>query len=572
MLQQRWLQGLFAILYCIIIFSFMLGERPLSSPDETRYTSISIEMNRTHNYVTPNINGIKFLDKPILFYWLQATCIHYLGLHHWVYRLVPAFFGALACVGVFFFALNYWGISTAWLALLVLSTSPVYFISARYVNMDMAIASLITLCLLCFHSAVLTASTRKRKLFVYSMYVFAGLGFLMKGLIGFTLPGLVIVLWMLIHKKWSILKWGLSPIGIGLFVLIIAPWLIAVQIANPNFFHYFFIFEQFNRFTENGFNNVMPWWFYLAVVFFGMLPWSVFIIEALFYGFKSSRYKNLDQNQTFWICWIIAILVFFSIPDSKIVTYILPVFAPIALLTAQFILHVNKEKSLAKMLLLISCISYFLTAFLILISTWFLSYYPILLGFKRYLYISSSILLAAAVINYIFYRKNAWLKQIMASAVIMLLLLGVASSSLIQWPRTDLSIIGNVLRTIIKPSDKLAAYQTYPFELPVILNKRIIVVANWNTISITQDNWKGHFQYGATPQDKKHWLLTPAEFWKLWNSPERVYLVISKNEYQLLQHSNMGLQNTILVAMSNDLLLVNHFPKISFIPNCEWKS
>src|SRR5580692_6687416 len=87
------LTGLFALLYFL-----GLGSYPLFTPDEGRYSEVAREMIATHNYITPNLNGVVFLDKPILYYWLQVSAIQLFGLKEWALRLWPAILGVLGCL------------------------------------------------------------------------------------------------------------------------------------------------------------------------------------------------------------------------------------------------------------------------------------------------------------------------------------------------------------------------------------------------------------------------------------------------------------------------------------------
>jgi hypothetical protein len=63
-----------------LFFAFMLGHRPLSVPDEGRYVEIPREMVATGDYLTPRLNGVKYLEKPALFYWLESLSIQLFGL------------------------------------------------------------------------------------------------------------------------------------------------------------------------------------------------------------------------------------------------------------------------------------------------------------------------------------------------------------------------------------------------------------------------------------------------------------------------------------------------------------
>src|SRR5689334_7767504 len=75
-----------------ILFITLLGSHALLIPDEGRYAEIAREMFVGADYITPHFNGIIFLDKPILFYWLEVLSIKLFGLYEWSLRLWPAVF------------------------------------------------------------------------------------------------------------------------------------------------------------------------------------------------------------------------------------------------------------------------------------------------------------------------------------------------------------------------------------------------------------------------------------------------------------------------------------------------
>lgn len=553
-MQRLWVQSILALLCCVMIFSFMLGVRPLNSPDETRYSSVSLEMVQTHDYITPRVNGIKFLDKPVLFYWVQAASIHLFGLNNWSFRLVPALFACIGCLALFLFAASICDRKTAWLAGMMLASSPIYFFAAHYVNMDMAIAVFITLCLSCFYQAENSDTLSHRKLYLYGFYIFAALGFLTKGLIGFVLPGLVILVWMIWQRQWSILKWIFSPLGIFLFLIISLPWFVAVQRANPDFLHYFFIFEQFDRFSQAGFNNMMPWWFYLAVIGVTLLPWSILIIPNVIYFIRNSdRYSKIEK---FLTSWVIVVLVFFSIPHSKIITYILPLVPPLILLLARGTMLMVDDKKYSAYYSSFNMIGFFLLTIAAMVSLYWYPEYQTFIVAKLYLYIFIGLFAVGTLIHYAYYRTKNWFAQLITTGMITLLFFAVAMFAF-QWPSNSIIPIGETLQNLLKPGDKIASYETYPYELAFYVNRPIIVVTNWNNQILQKDNWKGHFWYGATPTQKQNLLLTEQQFWQLWMSSQSVYVVMNLSSYEQLKKTQNNLDH-VIAQTSNQILIENH--------------
>lgn len=311
-----------------------LGVRPLALPDEGRYVSVAWEMLTSGNWLYPTLDGLPFFHKPPLFYWITAASLSVFGMREWAARLAPYLGAAVAAFTLYGFALRQKGTTVARGALLILVTQPFFFGGAQFANLDMLVAGLIGATIVLAAEAGMNADRgRPYKALLTSAYLAAALGVLAKGLIGIVLPGMVIVVWLAWNRRLPLLRQLLWIPGLIAFLLAGAPWFVAMQARFPDFLHYFFIYHQFQRFAEGGFNNPMPFWFYAPVILILILPWSLWLPAAL---------KNLRQNpeakptvrSLMWI-WILGIVGFFSIPSSKIVGYVLPVLPPLAYLIAE---------------------------------------------------------------------------------------------------------------------------------------------------------------------------------------------------------------------------------------------
>ena len=118
----------------------------------------------------------------------------------------------------------------------------------------------------------------------------------------------------------------------SVFALVAVPWFAAMQMRFPDFLNYFFVYNHFQRFTESGFNNPMPFWFYVPVVLILTLPWAYWLPAA----WKATGPETEDRpsiRSLMWI-WPAVIIGFFSIPSSKLVGYVLPALPPLAYLVA----------------------------------------------------------------------------------------------------------------------------------------------------------------------------------------------------------------------------------------------
>ena len=315
-----------------ILYFMFLGSHPLFSPDESRYSEVAREMLASHDFIIPHLNGSLFFHKPILFYWLQTLSLSVGGINPWSIRAIPALFG----IGGILF--TYWSTSlllgrqTGRLSAIILGTTPLYFGAAHYANMDLEVAVWISFSLL----SLLIGILHNKKSWLWFAYVCGGLAFLTKGLIGIFFPVAIMGLWILITHQWNLIKKLQLPLGILLLAVIILPWLILASRANPDFLHFFFLVQQLQRFSSNQFNSIQPWWFYIVLMVGGFLPWSYFFFTRL-----KPFYKQYYNNKIviYLTLWVIVVLIFFSIPASKLAGYILPMFTPLAILTAMIIVE-----------------------------------------------------------------------------------------------------------------------------------------------------------------------------------------------------------------------------------------
>jgi 4-amino-4-deoxy-L-arabinose transferase-like glycosyltransferase len=303
------------------------GLRPLMLPDEGRYAGVAYEMLHG-NLLVPTLNGLPFFHKPPLLYWLDAAAMAVLGPTPLAARLGPALLGW--CLGaVLFLHLRRWhGQAVARAGLLVLATSPLCFIGAQYVNHDVGVAACITAAVLAFLQG-LDGPAAQRRRWLLAGWACCGLGVLAKGLIGVVLPLAVLLPWLLAQRRWADLRALANPLGPLLCVALALPWMLWMEHLHPGFFQYFIGEQHFHRYGGTTYNNREPWWFFWVALPLLMLPWSLWLWPAL-----RRRASGIDSRTGLYLWWAAAVLVFFSVPASKLVGYAMPALAPVAALLA----------------------------------------------------------------------------------------------------------------------------------------------------------------------------------------------------------------------------------------------
>jgi 4-amino-4-deoxy-L-arabinose transferase-like glycosyltransferase len=337
-----------ALLAVWLLFSAWL--RPLLLPDEGRYGEVARQMWLGDGLV-PVLNGVPFFHKPPLTYWVDMLGMSVFGPTPFSVRLGPALGAWLMGAALWLTLRRRQGVQIAGVALLVLATTPFFFIGGQYANHDMLVAGTITAAVLCFYRALADGAPVLRWLLLG--WAFCGLAVLSKGLIGVVLPAIVIGPWLLAQGRWRDTLRLLNPWGLLLFAAVALPWMLAMQQRYPDFFDYFIVEQHFRRFAGSSFNNVQPRYFYLWVLPLLTLPWAPWAVASvarLRADFKAgtgasasasaSPDTEVDGHTIDWrwtgllVWWALVVLVFFSLPASKLVGYIMPALAPVCALLA----------------------------------------------------------------------------------------------------------------------------------------------------------------------------------------------------------------------------------------------
>lgn len=535
---RGWFYDLFFIAISLIFFyALWIGSYPLFTPDEGRYSEVAREMIVTGDYITPRLNGIAFLDKPILYYWLQASAIHLFGLKEWSLRFWPALMGIMGSIVVYITGRILYNRRTGIVSAVILATSPLYFGASHYTNLDLEVSVLISNALLFFIAAMNIPSQRTRTLLLILAYIFSAFAALTKGLIGIAFPTMIIGTWILILNRWNILLQMRLIIGLSLFIIITAPWYILVQEANPQFFNYFFVLQQFSRFlTKADFNNRTTLWFYAPIVITGFLPWTCFLFQALFQQIKSIwQDKQKYSSELFIIIWLVVIFTFFSIPKSKTIGYILPIFPALSLIVGNYLSkHWNNFKNPG-----IRCGIFLFIAMSLILATLFLAepmtkFLHIELRLLPYLMIAGIILSVAALSTYILFRSHQFTRLFccITLAVSLFLLCIISCASIIN--HKTAKPLANIITTSIKPNDEVITYYRYYQDLPIYLQRRITVVANWHSDDIAKyDNWQRELWYHMNYIDSSAWLIEKPELIAKWNGEKRLFLLITSDVYPI---------------------------------------
>jgi len=334
------------ILAVVVIWFGNLEYRKLIKPDEGRYAEIPREMVVSGDWVTPRLNDLKYFEKPPLQYWATAVAYEVFGEQQWTSRLWAALTGLAGVLLAWFTGTRLFGREAGLYAALILGSSSLYALMAHVNTLDMGVTFFITLGIFSLLLAQKETATASRRNWMLLAWAAMALAVLSKGLMGVILPGAALFLYSVLNRDlriWLRMHW---VSGMLMFLLVAAPWFVLVMRANPEFFQFFFIHEHFERFTTKVHGRYQPWHYFVPVLLFGMLPWTLLMADALLRTWRgSSAEARTFSAERFLLVWAVFIYFFFTISSSKLPSYLLPMFPALALLMGKQLAAMNARRA-----------------------------------------------------------------------------------------------------------------------------------------------------------------------------------------------------------------------------------
>ncbi len=527
--RATWIRDL-TVLAALIggFFLLFLGHRPLAVPSEARYAELAREIVASGDWITPRINGIKYFFKPPLFYWVEALSIHALGLSEFALRFATAGFSLAGCLLAYVAGRKLFDRTTGVLAAVILATTLVWFALSRIILLDVPVGVFLSLCLLAFVFAVREEpGSRSRNAWLYTMYAAAAAATMTKGLIGIVLPGLVIGAWIVLTWNWRLLLEVRLLSGLALFLVLTVPWHIAVGIQSPEFFHFYFVREHWERFTSTVHGRAQPWWFFLAVLTAGAFPWIGFMFQALWRNVERIFARTPEgQAELFLALWFWLILLFFSVSDSKLVPYVTPMVLPLAVFIGRYLALAFAEPDgttgLRAGLWVVAGLAGLIAAVALVVGVAGGRLAPADLAddIERARpimgWLCLGALVAALSIAWAIRRRGpvaAFALGVLAAAMFFQ---GV-DTTMAQFQPRSIKLLAVELLARALPDDEIIAYRTYPQDLPVYLNRRISVVG-----------WSGELDFGRRIEPATQaWMFDDeAELWRRWHGERTVYMIV----------------------------------------------
>lgn len=326
----RALRGVFLLLILIVTW-FAMTRLPLFDEDEGEYAEVAVEMAKSHDYITPTLNGTPFYEKPILAFWLEAPLVEVFGTQPWVFRLPSE----LACLIwlwlIMTFAKEYLNTDTGRLAQLFCASSLGVVVSAQAAAMDGVLSAVIAAGLFDIYRYFKTAGQS----YVIRVYLWMALGFLAKGPIAVAIPLIASAVFFAMEKKWALWFRAIFYVPAWIvFLLITLPWYVMqYHLMGQAFIDYFLLRENLGRLVGGLQGHTGHWWYYLPVLLFIALPHTALLFHGVWQGFVN---RKKDPVLRFLLIWFATVFVVFSIAQTKLPHYLLIGLTPLFLLMALY--------------------------------------------------------------------------------------------------------------------------------------------------------------------------------------------------------------------------------------------
>lgn len=507
-----------------------LDYRKLTHPDEGRYAEIPREMVTTGDWLTPLLNGIKYFEKPPLQYWATAVAYKAFGEHEWTARLWPALTGFLGVVFVYFTGRRLFGPLAGLYSALLLGSSLLYVAASHVLTLDMGTSFFMGTSLFAFLLAQSPrATSSESKIWMYVVWVALGLSVLSKGLIGVVLPGAVLATYSILQRDFALWKCLHTRTGSILFLLITAPWFVAVSAANPTFFDFFFIHEHFARFLTRVHGRYQPWWVFIPILLVGAMPWTLIMFDALRTAWRPWLPVNEFQPKRFLLIWAGVIFGFFSLSSSKLPFYILPIFPALAILTGARLIELSRNRVIGHFKFIMA------TAAIALLVTTQIS--RLAQGdIDRVLYSSLKSWITAAALVLFAGSCAAWLlrrREHVTTAFVTLALSTLIGGQLLNSgydafsPTKSSYSLAMTIKPLLRSRTKVYSVGMYDQTLPFYLGRTVTLVG-----------FKGELEFGLEGEPRLA-IDNQKDFERLWREPSDAVAVMSSEKYAELKRAGL---------------------------------
>jgi 4-amino-4-deoxy-L-arabinose transferase-like glycosyltransferase len=324
------------------LFALGLSNHGLWTADEPRVAEIGREMAISGDWAVPTLNKKPFLEEPPLYYASLAVIFKLFGgASDKVARIPSALFALGGVVALFFLASMLFGPRVGFLSGFILATCGEYFRVAHWLVVDSALACFVIAAMAFFMAGYSSGRPRKKLLFYMLCYVSCTLAFYSKGFIGIVIPGLGVLAFIIFDRNLKELARMQLWLGAVVFVLMALPWFVALWYqGGTDHLRVYVVYNHLQRFLSGGTSgHHQPLYYYLTEFPIGFLPWGLLLVPVVYFCIERPKKESTGYQKglLFAGCWFLTGFVFLSLASTKRTLYLMPIFAPIAMLTALYI-------------------------------------------------------------------------------------------------------------------------------------------------------------------------------------------------------------------------------------------
>lgn len=552
---------------------------------------IARNMLESGDWVTARLNGVAYLEKSPLIYWMMATSFRIFGVHDWAARLPLALSVILLCWIVYRFARWAFDEDTGIYAGVCLATSVGLYLFTRILIPDAIVTLTITLAIWACMRLLDPEESHPHRWSIALGSAF-GLGLLLKGLIAVLFPGLAIGAYLLVSRQlfswetWKKLRLGLAA---AVCLAISLPWHILACIQNPPYFAFsmhsgpgeyrgFFWFYFFNEHILRFLNlryprdyNTVPRLLFWILNLVWLFPWSAYLIGAPKLGYKTET--RAGRVRLMALCWIGVIMLFFSFSTTQ-EYYSMPIYPAMALLIGSSLRENKRWTQISSRLLQSISALLFLALSVVFLRVYKLptvgdissaltqnpDMYTLSLGhmtdltLSAFAYLKLPLALAAiafliATVSFFVFQQNKK-KLVLALAIAMILFFQASRAALVRFD----SYLGSYpLAQKLQsapPGQLIEANAYYAFSTVFFYTNRTALL--WN-------GRMNNLEYGSYAPNAPKVFIEDSQLQERWFSKERYYLLLYGETLPQLEKL-VGKQKVYVVAKNSDNYLVSNTP------------
>jgi 4-amino-4-deoxy-L-arabinose transferase-like glycosyltransferase len=584
--QFFWIVILFA---AAVYLGCILSPPSLMDDVDAVQAQIARNMLSSGDWVTARLDGVAYLEKPPLIYWMIAISYKVFGVHDWAARIPVALSAIALCFTTAAFGAWAFGRRAGFYAGLCMSTCIGLFLFTRILVPDVILTLVIALSLWAFLRLLEDDEPHPRAwaaVFAASL----GVGLLLKSLIAIVFPVAAVVIYLLCTRQiFSAQVWKrLRPFsGLAIILLIAAPWHILATLRNPpyfsftmkslpgeyhGFFWFFFINEQLLRFLNlrypRDYNTVPRLYFWLLNLAW-LFPWSVYLPAATKLSYRSV--DRAGRTRLLALCWIGFVLVFFTFSTTQ-EYYSMPCYPAFALLIGSAIAANGRLLRFGTRFLTLIYSIAAVVAIAILFAVRHVptpgdisqalssnpSAYTLSLGhmedltIKSFAYLRLPLALAAAsfLIGAIGTIRATSRRVYVTIAIMMVIFFHAARLAMIDFdPYLSSRPLVNTLERLPQ-GDIIVDHHYYWFSSVFFYTNRTALLLNGRFNNLV---------YGSYAPSVPDVFLNDSQFQQRWQSPERYYIFARNTAVDHLQ-SLVGKNQLNLIQESGGKVLITNHP------------